>query len=122
GRNLVKQILTFSRQGDQEPHEVQVDLVVGECLKLLRASIPASIEIRFNVGKELGRVFADPTQIHQIVMNLCTNSVHAMRGLAHGIIEIWIDNADLDFYEIAGFLDLLPGRYLRLVVKDNGHG
>src|SRR6185369_7349329 len=87
-----------------------------------RASIPAAIEIRFNVGKELGRVFADPTQIHQIVMNLCTNSVHAMRGLAHGIIEIWIDNADLDFYEIAGFLDLLPGRYLRLVVKDNGHG
>jgi len=122
GKNLVKQILTFSRQGDQEPQEVQVDLIVGECLKLLRASLPASIEIRLNLGKELGRVFADPTQIHQIVMNLCTNAVHAMHGLAHGVMEIWLDNTDLDYHAVTGFGDLMPGSYLRLMVNDNGHG
>lgn len=122
GKNLVKQILTFSRQGEQEPQEVQVELIVGECLKLLRASLPASIEIRLNIGKELGQVFADPTQIHQIVMNLCTNAVHAMRGQAHGVMEIWLDNADLDCHDVTGLGDMLPGPYLRLMVKDNGHG
>jgi CheY-like chemotaxis protein len=122
GKSLVKQILTFSRQGEQEPQEVQVELIVGECLKLLRASLPASIEIRLNKGKELGQVFADPTQIHQIVMNLCTNAVHAMRGQAHGVMEIWLDNVDLDCHAVTDFGDVLPGPYLRLMVKDNGHG
>jgi PAS domain S-box-containing protein len=122
GRNLVKQILTFSRQGEQEPQEVEVELIVSECLKLLRASMPASIEIRLNLGKELGKVFADPTQIQQIVMNLCTNADHAMHGRAHGVMEIWLDNADLDCHAVTGFGGLQPGRYLRLMVKDNGHG
>jgi CheY-like chemotaxis protein len=67
-------------------------------------------------------VFADPTQIHQIVMNLCTNAVQAMHGRAHGVMEIWLDNADLDYHAVTGFGDLPPGRYLRLMVKDNGHG
>jgi len=122
GKDLVKQILTFSRQGEQEPQEVQVDLIVGECLKLLRAFMPASIEIRLNLGKELGQVFADPTQIQQIIMNLCTNAGHAMHGRAHGLMEIWLDNEDIEHHAVTGFGDLPPGRYLRLIVKDNGHG
>lgn len=122
GKNLVKQILTFSRQGDQERKEVRVDLIVGECLKLLRSSLPASIEIRLNLGKEPGLVFADPTQIHQIVMNLCTNAAHAMRGKSRGILDISLDNVDIDTFTITGFGNLPSGRYLCLKVNDNGHG
>jgi PAS domain S-box-containing protein len=122
GKNLVKQILTFSRQGEQERQEVRVDLIVGECLKLLRSSLPASIEIRLNLGKEPGLVFADPTQIHQIAMNLCTNAVHAMRGKPRGILDISLDNVELDSYIINNFGNLPPGGYIRLKIKDNGHG
>ncbi|BCS54446.1 ATP-binding protein [Geobacter sp. SVR] len=122
GKHLVKQILTFSRRGEQEPQEVQVDLIVNECLKLVRASQPASIEIALNLGKELGQVLADPTQIHQIVMNLCTNSLHAMRCQPHGVLEVWLDNADLDGAAAASIGNLAPGSYLRLMVRDTGHG
>ena len=123
-KNLVKQILTFSRQGEQERQEVQVELIVNESLKLLRASLPASIEIRADLGREPGRVFADPTQIHQIVMNLCTNAVHAMRGQPHGVMEIRLENVDVgpDSSLVVGLGTLAPGRYLRLTVKDSGHG
>jgi len=123
-KNLVKQILTFSRQGEQERQEVQVELIVNESLKLLRASLPASIEIRADMGREPGRVFADPTQIHQVVMNLCTNSVHAMRGQPHGVLEIQLENVDVGPGSpfVLGLDALAPGRYLRLTVKDSGHG
>ncbi|HEY3309633.1 MAG TPA: ATP-binding protein [Desulfuromonadaceae bacterium] len=122
GKNLVKQILTFSRQGEQERQEVRVDLIVNECLKLFRASLPPSIEIRLTIEKELGLVFADPTQVHQIVMNLCTNSVHAMRGQAHSVLEIGLKNKDFERPASTSFGNLVPGHYLCLTVKDNGHG
>ncbi|MGD0585337.1 MAG: ATP-binding protein, partial [Oryzomonas sp.] len=122
GKNLVKQILTFSRQGEQERQEVRVELIVGECLKLLRASLPASIEIRLSVDKILGRIMADPTQIHQIVMNLCTNAVHAMRQQGRGIIDISLDNVHLDANNAARSHGLPPGQYLQLKVRDSGHG
>jgi len=123
-KNLVRQILTFSRQGEQERQEVQVELIVNESLKLLRASLPASIEIRADMGREPGRVLADPTQIHQVVMNLCTNAVHAMRGQSHGVMEIQLDNVDVgpDSSYVIGLEPLSPGRYLRLTVRDSGHG
>ncbi|HEY5522251.1 MAG TPA: ATP-binding protein, partial [Desulfuromonadaceae bacterium] len=119
GKNLVKQILTFSRQGEQKRQEVPVDLVVSECLKLLRATLMPTIEIRLHIDKKIGLVFADPTQIQQIVMNLCTNAAHAMRGQAHGEMDIWLDNVDND---ITNFVSLSPGPYLCLTVRDNGHG
>ncbi|HEY6837930.1 MAG TPA: GAF domain-containing protein, partial [Geobacteraceae bacterium] len=124
GKNLARQILTFSRQVEQERQEVQVEMIVNESLKLLRASLPASIEIRLNRGHDLRRVVADPTQIHQIVMNLCTNAVHAMRGQPHGVLEIWLDNVDVGLVPpiAVGFGTLAPGVYLRLTVKDSGHG
>ncbi len=77
-RDLVKQILTFSRQTEQKMQPVQIKLIVKEVLKLLRASLPATIEIRPGVDSD-DTVIADPTQIHQILMNLCTNAAHAMR-------------------------------------------
>ena len=122
GKNLVKQILTFSRQGEQKRQEVRVDLVVSECLKLLRATLMPTIEIRLHIDKKIGLVFADPTQIQQIVMNLCTNAVHAMRGQAHGEMDIWLDNVDIDRFSVTNFGNLSPGPYLCLTVRDNGHG
>jgi CheY-like chemotaxis protein len=121
GRNLVKQILTFSCQGEQERQPVQVELIVHECLRILRASFPASIEIHYAMADRLGMVLADPTQIHQIIMNLCTNAGHAMREKG-GALEISLDNADFDGVAGSGFPDLPPGHYLRLTVKDTGHG
>lgn len=122
GKNLVKQILTFSRQGEQEHQEVRVDLIVNECLKLLRASLPPSIEIRLHIEEKLGLVFGDPTQIHQIVMNLCTNAVHAMRGQANSVLDISLANKHFNQPANTSFGNLAPGDYLRLSVKDNGHG
>ena len=121
GRNLVRQILTFSRRGEQERQEVQVELIVGECLKLLRASLPSAIDIRLTLGDRLGRVHADPTQIHQIIMNLCTNAAQAMQNRI-GVMEIALANVDVDATNAAGYPELAPGNYLRLTVKDTGHG
>ncbi len=122
GKNLVKQILAFSRQGEQEKQEVRVELIVGECLKLLRASLPPVIEISFNLGRDLRWIFADPTQVHQIIMNLCTNAVHAMRNRPRGMLEIWLDNVEFDNYGAVRIGTLPPGDYIRLTVKDSGHG
>ncbi|MDD2851384.1 MAG: ATP-binding protein [Desulfuromonadaceae bacterium] len=122
GKSLVRQILTFSRQGEQERQEVRVDLVVNECLKFLRATLMPTIEISLHIDKNLGLVFADPTQIQQIIMNLCTNAVHAMRGRAHGELDIWLENFENDSLSATGFVNLPHGSYLCLTVRDNGHG
>ena len=121
GKNLVKQILTFSCQGEQERKPVQVEMIVHECLRILRASFPSSIEIHCSMAEHLGMVMADPTQIHQIVMNLCTNAGHAMRDKG-GKLEISLSKADLEPGGIAGPTELSPGSYLKLAVRDTGHG
>lgn len=121
GRNLVKQILTFTCQGEQERQPVHVERIIHECIKLLRASFPTSITIGHDICPEPGMVMADPTQIHQIVMNLCTNSGHAMHD-SGGTLEIGLANVDLDTAAVSGFPDLPSGRYLKLSVRDTGHG
>jgi len=122
GKNLVKQILTFSRQSEQKKQKVPVDLVVNECLKLLRATLMPTIEIRLHINEKICVVLADPTQIQQIVMNLCTNAVHAMRGQASGVMDLSLDNVDIDFFSSPRTSNLSSGHYLCLTVKDNGHG
>ena len=122
GKELVRQILTFSRQTEQTLQEVKIDLIVNECLKLLRSTLSPAIEIRLQIEEELGLVFADPTQMHQIVMNLCTNAVHAIRKQPHGVIEMMLENCELDCQASTHFVSMLPGSYLRLTVQDNGHG
>src|SRR5208283_880475 len=79
GRDLVKQILAFSRRAGLETHPLKLAPVVKETLKLLRASLPSTIDIRTTLQSEVGFVLADPTQIQQVIMNLCTNAAHAMR-------------------------------------------
>ena len=120
-RDLVKQILTFSRQREQEKKPVSVVPIVKEALKLLRSSIPATIEIRQHYDAAHDTVLADPTQIHQVMMNLCTNAVHAMRD-REGILEVTIGQHELYAGDPAYAPDLAEGAYLELTVGDNGEG
>jgi PAS domain S-box-containing protein len=118
---LVKQILAYSRRADQELTPVKVHLIVEEALKLLRPSLPASIEIDAHLPKDAGCVLADPTQLHQIVMNLCTNAAHAMRKTS-GRLEIRLQREDVSASAERLRRHLSPGSYLKLTVADTGHG
>lgn len=120
-KDLVRQILTFSRQTAKERLNIQLKPIVKEAVKFLKASIPATIEIRQNIKSEIGTVFADSAQMHQVVMNLCTNAAHAMRDKG-GVLEVNLEDVDLDHEVASGFLDLKPGHYARLTVSDTGHG
>jgi len=117
---LVKQILTFSRQAEQELKPVQIKHVAMEALKLLRASLPTTIEIHQTIESN-SAVLADFIQIHQVVMNLCTNASHAMQAEG-GTLEVSLVDVEIDSDFAAGHPGLLPGPYLRLSVKDTGHG
>ena len=119
-KELVNQILAFSRQHDEQRKPVQVNTIVREALKLLRSSIPRSIEIRENITDHDTLILADPTQVHQIIMNLCTNASHAMRGQG-GILTVELVHAEsLD--EKTHPLLLTPGPYLLLKISDTGAG
>ena len=121
-RDLVKQILAFSRKGEQERIPMQISPIVKEALKLLRSSLPTTIEIRQNIESDTGIVEADPTQIHQILMNLCTNAAHAMREEG-GVLEVEIRNVEVGRWDSeSGYLDMTPGPYLLLAVGDTGEG
>ncbi|MFZ0930021.1 MAG: PAS domain S-box protein [Syntrophobacteraceae bacterium] len=120
---LVKQILTFSRKTEQERRPVQVSLLVKETLKMLRSTLPSTIRIRRDIdeGAIYATTMADPTEIHQVLMNLCTNAAHAMREKG-GVLSINLKNVDIDSAAISEVPDLAPGPYLRLTVADTGHG
>ena len=119
-KDLVKQILTFSRQAEQELKPVQIKHVAMEALKLLRASLPTTIEIHQTIESN-SAVLADLTQIHQVVMNLCTNASHAMQEEG-GRLEVSLADVEIDRDFAARHPGFLPGPYLQLSVKDTGHG
>ena len=119
-KNLVSQILTFSRQTEHESKPVQVKSITNEALKLLRASLPATIEIR-NYLQSQSAVMADPTQIHQIVMNLCTNASHAMHEKG-GSLEVRLDDVKLGKENAAMHPEVASGSYIKLTVSDTGQG
>jgi PAS domain S-box-containing protein len=120
-RDMVKQILAFSRQNKQERKPIQVAHIAKEAIKMLRASLPATISIEHHIEKDTGIIEADPTQIHQVLMNLCTNAAHAINE-KDGILEIRLGNAELDQKAAADIPGLKTGSYLRLSVKDSGEG
>jgi len=120
-RGLVQQILTFSRKQEQERKPLLIQPIVKEALKLIRASLPSTIEIRHNIQKEAGTVLAEPTQLHQVIMNLCTNAYHAM-GERGGLLDVTIKEVDIDTADLSAMLDLEKGKYLRINVSDNGIG
>jgi two-component system NtrC family sensor kinase len=119
--DLVRQILTFSRRQQKENHPLLVCMIVKEAMKLLRASIPSTIEIRQKITSE-ATVLANPTQIHQLVMNLCTNAFHAMMDRG-GILEVTLEDTTIGQDGlVANNTKLLPGRYVTLSVSDTGNG
>jgi len=120
-KELVRQILSFSRQEEHEPKPIQLASVIDEAMKLLRASLPSTIEIRTHIDSGAGPILADPTQIHQVMMNLCTNSWHSMNGDG-GILEVSLRAVDVDSGFAQTHADLHPGKYLRLMISDTGCG
>jgi len=119
-RELVQQILAFSRQTDQQFKPVKMNLIVKEALKLLRASLPAMIEITQNIKSD-AVIWGEPTQLHQIIMNLCTNASYAMRE-SGGVLSVDMEEVVLNASELFHADDLPPGRYIKLVVSDTGYG
>ena len=119
-KDLVKQILTFSRQAEQELKPVQVKLICKETIKFLRASLPTSIKIHQEIISD-SLTLADPTQIHQVLMNLCTNAGYAMGDKA-GLLLLKLIDVNLGVESEARFPELKPGPYLELTVTDTGHG
>ncbi len=119
-KELVAQILAFSRQKEQEKKPVNVLHIVKEVLRLLRSSTPSTIEIKRTLAANSPIVMADPTQIHQIVMNLCTNASQAMREQG-GILDVHVTEQEFTEPFFARH-ELKPGKYVRLSVGDTGSG
>lgn len=119
--DLVRQIMTFSRQQEQKRTKLQLEVVVAEALKLLKATIPSTIEIKAAFGAEIFPVLADATSIHQIIVNLGTNAWHAMKDRA-GRMEIGLENTEVDLQLSVLHPTLNPGSYVRLSISDTGHG
>ncbi len=118
-KDLVKQILTFSRKDDTAYSPIALRTIVKESMKMMRSMIPSTIEIRQNL-LDSGLVMSNPTQVHQIVMNLCTNAVHAMEDNG-GRLEVGLTRAEID-NEQAGKLEVTPGTFFKLSVSDTGKG
>lgn len=118
--DLVKQILTFSRQVNQEQKPVQVKLIVKEVLKLLRATIPSTIVIEQNIQSS-ALLMGDATQVHQVVMNLCTNASHSMRDKG-GTLTVNLSDVEQDSKFISEHSGLSPGSFIMLTITDTGHG
>ncbi|MEE8397948.1 MAG: PAS domain S-box protein [Desulfobacterales bacterium] len=120
-KDLVRQILTFSRQSKQDEKPLAIGIVIKEVLKMLRSSLPTTIEIQQNIEKDTGLIMADPTQIHQIIMNLATNASHAM-GDSSGVLKVSVANIETDDLPAEQNPDLRSGSYVKLTVSDTGHG
>lgn len=118
---MVKQILAFSRQTQAERKPLDLTPIIKEGLKFLRAAIPTTIEISLDVEPHLGLISADPTQIHQILMNLCTNAAHAMKD-TKGVLSVELTEVDVDEDFATTHPPLVPGKCIKLRVTDTGHG
>lgn len=119
--DLVKQILTFSRKTDHKLEPLSPHLVIKEALKMLRSSMPTTIEFQVDIDKECGTIMADPTNIHQIIVNLCTNALHALEA-EKGMIGVSLQRVEMGIDEIRGEPDVSPGPFIVLTVSDTGCG
>ena len=119
--DLVKQILSFSRQEKQAPRPSDIRPIVKETLKFMRSSLPTTIEIKLEIPSQLGMVRVDPMQIHQVITNLCANAFDAMRKEG-GELEVSLADTELEQDTRPLPLGLAPGRYVRMRVKDTGLG
>ena len=120
-RDLVSQILTFSRRSEPEKRPLDMALLAQESIRLLRATLPSTIRISTRIGSDPCIILGDPTQVHQIMMNLCTNAGHAMRERG-GTLEIALENIEVT-HQAKGFHHgLAPGTYAQLTISDTGTG
>ncbi|SEA55530.1 PAS domain S-box-containing protein [Desulfuromusa kysingii] len=120
-KELVKQILMFSRKGEQNREIIKLTSVVGESIKLLQQTIPSTISIRAEIDDSTGVILADSTQVQQVVMNLCTNAYHAMPEQG-GEILIRVKPIVVDNLMAHKYPGLLPGEYGQLTISDSGAG
>jgi PAS domain S-box-containing protein len=120
-RELVDQILTFSRQSGAERVPVNIRQLVEDARRFLRATVPTSIGIEVEVSPECSQILADATQIHQVLLNLGSNAAHAMRATG-GTIRLALSEVEIGEAAAPPLNNLAPGQYLRLVFSDNGHG
>ncbi|MDR4493642.1 MAG: PAS domain S-box protein [Nitrospirales bacterium] len=120
-RDLVKQILAFSRRSEQNKEAVDLQLLVKDVLKMIRASFPASVEIRTSLDLRGSAIYADSTQIQQVIMNLCGNAEYAMREHG-GVLDISLSRKELPGEVVMGMSKLKAGPYLELTVRDTGKG
>lgn len=120
-RDLVQQILAFSRQNTPQRQEVHLHLLVREALALIRASLPSTIAIHQHIEPDTGTVYAAPTHIHQLLLHLCTNAEHAMR-VTGGVLEVRLEACAVDAALATTHPALTSGHYVQLTVRDTGHG
>jgi len=120
-KELVKQILAFSRQAEVDLIPLQPGLVIKEAINLLRSSLPTTITIKQDIDAESGVILANPGQIHQIMLNLCTNAFHAMET-SGGVLTISLHKKNLVAGDLKVFPTLQPGNYVQLSIKDTGVG
>ncbi len=119
--DLVRQILAFSRRAEQSMDILSLKPIVLEVLQLIRSTVPANIELVSDIATETPMVVGDPTQIHQVLVNLCTNSVHALKG-TNGRMEVRLDSLSADVEFLRLHPEVRPGPQVRLSVSDTGHG
>ncbi|MGD9162127.1 MAG: ATP-binding protein [Desulfobacteraceae bacterium] len=120
-KDLVRQILTFGRKSKEERKPVQLSSILREETKLLRSILPATIEIRENINNDKGIIYADATQMHQVIINLCTNAAYAMEGKG-GVLEINLSALEVTQNTVKRYNDISPGPFLKLEINDSGTG
>ncbi|MGD9307914.1 MAG: response regulator [Desulfosarcina sp.] len=120
-REMIQQLLSFSRKRESDRKPLRLNRVVAESIKLMRASLPTNISIELDISQTECTIIADATQIHQIMLNLCTNAAHAMADHG-GTLTIRLEPVALDATTAADMEGLSPGNYARVIVTDTGHG
>ncbi len=120
-KDVIRQLLSFSRKTEFNKRPVSIIPMIKESLSLMRASIPTNIDIQQNLPKSCPAVIADPTQIHQVIINLCTNAAHAMEEKG-GILKVEVNDIHIDENEVALYPDATPGPYVQLTISDTGCG
>jgi PAS domain S-box-containing protein len=121
GNELVRQIISFSRQKEQERKPMKMSNALEEGLNFLRNSLPTNIEIQKDIVAEMDTIVGDPSEVQQVLINLCSNAFYAMRGNG-GVLAVKLTPVQMDAGEAAQYPGLKPGSYLRLTVSDTGQG
>ncbi len=120
-KDVIRQLLTFSRKGDEAQAPQDIGLIIKEGMRMMRSTIPSSVDINTRINRDLPKVMANPTQIHQLIVNLCKNASDAMLDNG-GTLAVRLEPESLDDTAALSDPELTPGDYVKLTVSDTGHG